>query len=77
MLTDRRLLLVNDHEWLPDIREISITPDLVVQGWKDDREASLVFVTEGQSCTLSMILDLELAKEFADRVRRRVAEAGS
>jgi len=77
VLTDRRLLLVNDHEWLPDIREISITPDLVVQGWKDDREASLVFVTEGQSCTLSMILDLELAKEFADRVRRRVAEAGS
>jgi hypothetical protein len=77
VLTDRRVLLVNDHEWRPDVRTIPITPDLVVQGWKDDREASLVFVTEGQSVTIGMILDLPLAQEFAERVRARVAAAGA
>jgi hypothetical protein len=72
-LTTERLLLVNDHEWVPDIRDIPLTADLVVQGWQDDRTASLVFVTQGVSVTISVITDRDLAHELAQLVRARVA----
>ncbi len=74
VLTDRRVLVANDHEWQPDIRTIPFAPDLVVQGWQDDRTASLVFVTEGQSVTVSLIVDRPLAQELAQLIRARVAE---
>ena len=73
-LTDRRLVLVNEHEWVPDVRTVPITPDLVVQGWQDDRTASLIFITEGQSVTFSFIIDRPLAQEMAQLVRARVAQ---
>jgi len=74
VLTDRRILVVNDHEWRPDVREVAITADLVVQGWQDDRTAALVFVTEGVSVTLDMITDRPLAQEMAHLIRARVAD---
>ncbi len=66
-------MLVNEHEWVPDIREVEITADLEVQGWQDDRTASLIFVTGGQSVTFSFIIDRPLAQELAQLVRARVA----
>jgi hypothetical protein len=74
VLTDRRVLVANDHEWSPDIRTIPFAADLVVQGWQDDRTASLVFVTEGQSVTVSLIVDRPLAQEIAQLIRAKVAE---
>ena len=74
VFTNERILLVNDHEWRPDVREVPITPDLIVQGWQDDRTASLVFVTEGQSVTFSTVVDRPLAQEMAHLIRARVAE---
>lgn len=74
LLTDRRLVVVNDHEWAADRRFVAITPDLVVQGWQDDHTASLVFVTEGESVTVSLIADRPLARELAEKTRARVAE---
>ncbi len=74
VLTNERVLLVNDHEWRPDVREIDIVADLVVQGWQDDRTASLVFVTGGQSITIEMITDRPLAQEMAHLIRGRVAD---
>ncbi len=75
ILTDRRVVLVNDHEWAADRRVVAITPDLVVQGWQDEQTASLIFVTEGVSATISLISDRLLAQEFAQKTRARVAEA--
>ena len=72
-LTTRRLLLVNEHEWVPDIRVVEISADLEVQGWQDDRTASLIFVTEDQSVSFSFIIDRPLAQELAQLVRARVA----
>ena len=72
-LTDRRVLLVNEQEWVPRVRSIPLTADLVVQGWQDDRTASLIFLAEGQSITLSGISDRPLAQDFAHRLRDRVA----
>jgi hypothetical protein len=74
VLTDERIMLLNDHEWRPDIREIAITADLVVQGWQDDRTASLTFVAEGRSMTIEMITDRPLAQEMAHLIRARVAD---
>lgn len=74
VLTSERIMLVNDHEWRPDIREIAITADLVVQGWQDDRTASLTFVAEGRSMTIEMITDRPLAQEMAHMIRSRVAD---
>ena len=74
VLTNERVLLVNDHEWQPDIREIALTAELVVQGWQDDRTASLVFVTEGQSVTIEMITDRPLAQEMAHLIRGKVTD---
>jgi hypothetical protein len=74
VLTDERILVVNDHEWKPDVREIPIVPDLVVQGWQDDRTAALVFVTGGMSVTIEMIMDRPLAQEMAHLIRARVAD---
>jgi hypothetical protein len=75
-LTSTRLILVNEHEWVPDIRIVTLTSDLVVQGWQDDRTASLIFVTEGMSVTFSFIIDRPLAQEMAQLVRNRVAALG-
>ena len=46
-----------------------------MQGWQDDRTASLIFVTEGQSVTFSFIIDRPLAQEMAQLVRNRVARS--
>jgi hypothetical protein len=74
VLTNERVLLVNDHEWHPDVREVPIVAELVVQGWQDDRTASLVFVSEGQSVTIEMITDRPLAQEMAHLIRARVGD---
>ena len=74
-LTSNRLILVNEHEWRPDIREVSLTPDLVVQGLQDERPASLTFVTEGVGVTISGIIDRSLAHDMARAVRERIGSA--
>jgi hypothetical protein len=77
VLTSLRLLLANDHRWVPDVRVIPISADLDVQGWHDKQGATLVFVVDGrrQSVILDGIDDLVRAQEFAASVRSRVASA--
>ncbi|MGC4050621.1 MAG: hypothetical protein QM757_14690 [Paludibaculum sp.] len=67
------MLLVNEHEWKPDVRSLPLTPDLALQGWQDDRTASLIFLVDGRSITLSLIADRPLALDFAHQLRARVA----
>ena len=76
-LTSKRVVLVNEHEWVPEVRTVPITADLVVQGWQDDRTASLIFITGGESVTFSFIIDRPLAQEMAQLVRARAAQLGS
>jgi hypothetical protein len=72
VLTQRRLVLANDREWKPDIESVVIGPGLTVQGWQDDRTASLVFVQGGVTTTIDQISDRELAQRVAALVRSRV-----
>jgi hypothetical protein len=76
-LTDRRMLLVNEREWAPDVRSIPLDAALLVQGWQDDHSASLTFVVAGHSLVLSAITDRSLAQDLAHRLRAKVAAFGA
>ena len=73
VLTGRRLLLVNDREWLPEVTSIDISGDLAVQGLQDGRSASMQFQVGGTSFIVDRIVDVQLAQEMAAAVRGRVA----
>jgi hypothetical protein len=70
-LTDRRLLVVNDREWQPDITTVDLAPGLEVKGWQDERRAALVFERDGHQLVTDQIADRELAQEIAREVRAR------
>ncbi len=76
MLTTRRVLIANERHWAPDLRLVPITPDVVVQGWQDDRRATLLFGAEGRGLVVSDIVDRPLARDLARRLRELVASAG-
>ena len=72
-LTDRRVLVVNDREWQPDITTVELAAGLVVKGWQDDRRAALVFERDGHQMVVDQIVDRDLAQELAKGVRDRFA----
>ena len=73
VLTDRRLVVVNDRRWAPDVRTFALDDRLVVHGWQDDRRATLVFVVDGVGTMVDAISDRPLARDLAQRVRARCA----
>lgn len=84
LLTNRRLLLVNDKLWKPDIISLGITRATTVQGWQDDRTAALVIQTgqpgatdPASASTIDRIVDRLIAQEMAARIRSRAAAAPS
>jgi hypothetical protein len=70
-LTDRRVVLANDREWKPDVEIVELRAGLTVQGWQDDRSASLTFQRGASGATLEHISDRELAQRMAALVRSR------
>jgi hypothetical protein len=75
-LTDRRVVVVNERRWRPDVRSIAVTRDLVVQGWQDERQATLVFASEGRSVSVSAVEDRPLARDLARQLRDKVVATG-
>ena len=71
-LTDRRIVLANDREWKPDVEVVALGPGLTVQGWADDRVASLTFQRGATSTTIEGISEKELAQRFAALARARI-----
>lgn len=67
-----RVLVVNDREWKPDIRSISLSASLTVQGMGDDKSASLTISGDDEPVEITGI-DPAQAREFAHRIRTRVA----
>jgi hypothetical protein len=74
VVTDRRLMVVNDREWKADIRSVPITGALTVQGMGDERSAALTVSGDGDPLEITAI-DPAHAREFAHRIRTRAAEA--
>ena len=71
VLTDRRLLVCDERPWRPQVHRIHLDPSVVVEGWQDDRTASLTIRWGGQQVVLDQIRDRSLAVELAQRIRYR------
>jgi hypothetical protein len=72
VLTDRRLLLVDERPWRPLVERLAVDAGLQVQGWQDDRTASLTLLAGGRQLVIDQITDRPLAVEMAQRIRYRV-----
>ena len=75
VLTDRQLLLVDDREWSPQVERFVLDASLQVQGWQDDRTASLTLVGGGRQLAIEQIADRPLAVDMAQRIRYRTGTA--
>lgn len=71
VLTDQALRLVDDRTWKPVTEKYEVDSGLRVQGWQDDRTASLTLVVAGRQRVLDQIPDRPLAVEMAQRIRYR------
>jgi hypothetical protein len=73
LLTNKRLLIVNDREFRPDVVEFTVDAAITVQGWADDRTAALLITRNDLSAQVDRIADKPLAQELAQRIRGRAA----
>lgn len=69
VLTGQSLLLIDDRSWRPLVERFAFGPGLQVQGWQDDRTASLTLVVDGRQLVVERIGDRPLAVEMAQRIR--------
>jgi hypothetical protein len=74
VLTGRRLLVVNDKEWKPAVVTLHLSAGDTVQGFGDERTASLTFTSGGTAVSVESISDTALAKEMAQRARAQIGE---
>lgn len=73
-LVGSKVVLVNERAWKPDVVVIPVGNDLQVQGWQDDRSATLTFKDLDYHEAVERIPDRMLAIEFAQRTRDRIAQ---
>ena len=71
VLTDQALVLGDERQWKPTAERLTVGPELQVQGWQDDRTASLTLLVEGRQVVIDQIGDRALAVEMAQRIRYR------
>jgi len=72
VVTDHRMLVVNDRQWEPDIVPVGLEPGLEVEGRRDDHSAALVFRRGGAELVVDLITDPDAARDVASLVRARV-----
>jgi hypothetical protein len=71
VLTDRALVLADERQWRPVVERFALDARLQVQGWQDDRTASLTLLHGGRELVVDRITDRPLAVELAQRIRAR------
>jgi hypothetical protein len=76
LLTNRRLLFVNEREFKPDVVDVTLDATVTVQGWQDERAAALLVQRNEVSAQIERIADKPLAQELAQRIRARAAGTG-
>jgi hypothetical protein len=74
-LVGSKVVIANDRQWKPDVLIVPVTRSLQVQGWQDDRSASLTFVFPDGHERIEAIFDRPLAIDLAQRIRDRVASS--
>ena len=73
VLTNRRVLVVNDREWKPEVLSFRIDSSLTVRGEAAGSEATLTVQREAQLAVIARIADVPLAQDMAQRLRGRAA----
>jgi hypothetical protein len=71
-LVGTKLIFANERSWKPDVVVIPLTPSVQVQGWQDERTATVLIAEGDRQEVVERIPDRLLAVEFAQRVRDRV-----
>ena len=71
VLTDRALVLADERQWRPVVERFALDSALQVQGWQDDKTASLTLINQGRQIVVDKIADRPLAVEMAQRIRAR------
>jgi hypothetical protein len=72
VLTDRGVLLVDERPWKPITERFTVDASTQVQGWQDDRSATVTLYIGGRQVVIDHIADRPLAVEMAQRIRYRV-----
>jgi hypothetical protein len=73
-LTNRRILVVNDRQWLPDQLSLPVDGAVTVRGEaSSSTSAMLTIEREAHRAVVTKISDVQLAQELAQRIRARAA----
>ena len=70
-LTSHSLVLVDDRQWKPRVERFALDQSLQVQGWQDERTASLTLLHAGRQVVVERIVDRPFAVDMAQRIRAR------
>lgn len=71
VLSDRQVVVADDRQWRSRLERFPLGPSLQVQGWQDERTASLTLVTAAGNLVIDHIADRAMAVEMAQRIRSR------
>jgi hypothetical protein len=77
VLTDERLLLINDNALKPSVQAFEVDGELQVQGWEEGKTASLVLTRGQDTGRIDSVGDTGLAREMAMRIRARTGAEGA
>jgi hypothetical protein len=72
-LVGTKVVLVNERFWKPEVIVLELDTSIQVQGWQDDRTATVMLANGSQQEVIEKVPDRLLAVEFAQRVRDRIA----
>lgn len=75
VLTDRRVVLVNEAAWVPLVETLAIDRSLRIEGEADGRAATVTITTPTGVWQVAGSRDVDLTKGFAARLRARAAGA--
>jgi hypothetical protein len=72
VLSDRRVLAVNQRDWAPLVTWFNLDATLDVQAWEDHSGATIVLTAQGRQVSLDGIADKQPAYELVARLRARL-----
>lgn len=72
-LVGSKVIFVNERVWKPDVLVLQLSATVQVQGWQDERTATVMVADGDRQEVVERIPDRLIAVEFAQRVRDRVA----
>ncbi len=67
--TDQRVIIATERGWVPDVEELMISPSLLVHGKHDGGIATIDFVHDEHTVTVTEISDVSAAVDMANKIR--------